>query len=112
MVRIRRFGVIRTANLAAIAFALLTLIFIIPFVIILFAAGPISFTDRTTGQSVDFGGSPLLLLFVPLAYAIIGWIVTALWCLVYNLAAALTGGVEMQLEGDTPAYRTDLPPAG
>ncbi|HEX7226091.1 MAG TPA: hypothetical protein VF367_10980 [Candidatus Limnocylindria bacterium] len=112
MVRIRRFGVIRTANLAAIAFALFTLVIIVPFVVILFAAGPISFTDRTTGQSVDFAGSPLLLLFVPLVYAIVGWIVTALWCLVYNLAAALTGGVEMQLEGDTPAYRTDLPPAG
>ena len=112
MVRIRRFGVIRTANLAAIAFALLTLVFIIPFVLILFAGGPISFTDRTTGQAVDFGGSPLLLLFVPLGYAIFGWIITALWCLVYNLAAALTGGVEMQLEGDVPTYRTDLPPAG
>lgn len=111
MVRIRRFGVIRTANLAAIAFALFTLIVIIPFVIILFAAGPISFTDRT-GQSVDFSGSPLLLLFVPLAYAIIGWVVTALWCLVYNLAAALTGGVEIQLEGDPAADRSDLPPAG
>jgi hypothetical protein len=112
MVRIRRFGVIRTANLAAIAFALLTLIFIIPFAVILFAAGPISFTDRATGQSVDFGGSPLLLLLVPLAYAILGWIVTALWCLVYNLAAALTGGVEMQLDGDAPVYRPDLPSAG
>lgn len=111
MVRIRRFGVVRTANLAAIAFALMTLIILVPIVVILLAAGPISFTDRTTGQSIDLG-SPLVLLLIPLVYAIVGWIITALWCLVYNLAAGLTGGVEMQLEGDAPPAVGGYPPAG
>jgi hypothetical protein len=40
---------------------------------------------------------------------VIGWLVTALFCLVYNLAAAITGGAEMQLLTDRPA---EVPPAG
>ncbi len=108
MVRIRRFGIVRTANVAAIAYLLLTLIILLPFVIILAAAGPMEFTD-SFGRTASVEMSPLLLLLLPLLYAVIGWIVTALFCLVYNLAAAITGGAEMELLTDRP---TEAPPAG
>lgn len=107
MVRIRRFGIMRTANVAAIAYLLVTLIILLPFVIILAAAGPMEFTD-SLGRTASVEMSPLWLLLLPLLYAVIGWIVTALFCLVYNLAAAITGGAEIQLTGDG----SDLPPAG
>lgn len=111
MFRIRRFGVIRTANLAAILYALLTLIILIPIALIALAAGPMEFTD-SFGRRAAFEVSPLWLLLIPLVYAVIGWIFTALFCLIYNLAAAITGGVEIQLQGEaTPPARTDLPPA-
>ena len=55
---------------------------------------------------------PLILLLIPLAYAVIGWIVTVIFCLLYNLAARVTGGVEMQLTGDVPIVdRSDVAPA-
>ena len=110
MFRIRRFGVLRTANLAAVVYLLLTLLFVLPFVLILAAAGPMEFTDQFgRTASVDF--SPIWLLLVPLVYAVIGWIITALFCLIYNLAAAITGGVEIQLEGeDRVGVRRDMPP--
>jgi hypothetical protein len=108
MVRIRRFGIVRTANVAAIAYLLLTLIILLPFVLILAAAGPMEFTD-SLGRTASVEMSPLWLLLLPLLYAVIGWLVTALFCLVYNLAAAITGGAEMQLLTDRPA---EVPPAG
>ena len=110
MFRIRRFGVLRTANLAAVVYLLLTLLFVLPFVLILAAAGPMEFTDQFgRTASVDF--SPVFLLLVPLVYAVLGWIITALFCLIYNLAAAITGGVEIQLHGEQRAGgRTDLAP--
>ena len=110
MFRIRRFGVVRTANLAAVVYLLLTLLFVLPFVLILAAAGPMEFTDQFgRTASVDF--SPIWLLLVPLVYAVLGWIITALFCLIYNLAAAITGGVEIQLLGDErTSVHGDLPP--
>jgi L-cystine uptake protein TcyP (sodium:dicarboxylate symporter family) len=108
MVRIRRFGIVRTANVAAIAYLLLTLIIVLPFVLILAAAGPMEFTD-SLGRTASVEMSPLWLLLLPLLYAVIGWLVTAMFCLVYNLAAAITGGAEMQLLTDRPA---EVPPAG
>jgi hypothetical protein len=107
MVRIRRFGIVRTANVAAIAYLLLTLIILLPFVIILAAAGPMEFTD-SLGRTASVEMSPIWLVVVPLLYAVLGWLFTALFCLVYNLAAAVTGGAEMQLLTDRPA---DVPPA-
>ena len=98
MFRIRRFGVVRTSNVAAIAYFLVTLIVLIPFALIL-AAGPVSMTD-SFGNAARVEISPLFLLIVPLLYAGLGWVFTALFCLIYNLAARITGGAEFELVGD------------
>lgn len=111
MFRIRRFGVVRTANLAGVLYLVLSLIFVLPFVLILAAArqGSMTVTDQF-GQTTSIGFSPFLLLLLPLLYAVIGWIVTALMCLAYNLAARFTGGIEVQLVGDPQgSVRTDVP---
>jgi len=98
MFRIRRFGVVRTSNVAAIAYLLITLVFVIPFALVL-AAGPVSMTD-SFGNQTQIEISPIFLLIVPLLYAGIGWVFTALFCLLYNLAARVTGGAEFELVGD------------
>ena len=111
MFRIRRFGVIRTASVFAVLYLLLTLVFVLPFMVILAVAGPMTMTDQF-GQSTRVDVSPFFLLLIPLVYAVIGWIVTVLFCLLNNLAARITGGVEMQLTGDAPlAERPDVAPA-
>jgi len=98
MFRIRRFGVIRTSNVAAIAYLLITLVFVLPFALIL-AAGPVSMTDAF-GNRTAIEISPILLLIIPVVYAAIGWVFTALFCLLYNLAARITGGAEFELVAD------------
>lgn len=109
MFRIRRFGVIRTSNLAAIVYLLITLVFVVPFALIL-AAGPVSVTD-SFGNRTTVEISPLFLLIVPVLYAGIGWVFTALFCLLYNLAARITGGAEFELvaERGTEEPRPEWP---
>src|SRR4051812_47027949 len=86
--RIRRFGVVQTANLAAIVYLVLFAIFFVPAGLIGGLAGG------------AFGGnySAIFLIFAPIAYAIFGWIFVALGCLLYNLCAGWIGGVEFTLE--------------
>jgi hypothetical protein len=109
MVRIRRFGVIRTSNVAGVIYFILTAIFVIPFT--LFAAStPMTVTDRA-GRAVSFDVPWLLLLFIPFLYAAIGWLFTALGCLIYNLAARWTGGIEFEAIAVAPAAPPPAPPA-
>jgi hypothetical protein len=103
MVRIRRFGVIRTATAVAAIYFILVAIIAIPFAIIV-STTPMTYTDQF-GRTFRFELSPLLALFLPFIYAGIGWVFTALACLIYNLAARFTGGIEFE------ALAVGTPPA-
>ena len=99
----------KTATVAAVVYLLLTAIIVLPLVLIGASAGPITFTDqsgRTVSNQVPIG----LLLLAPFVYAGIGWLLTALACLIYNLAAAITGGAELELVQDRPAAVAQAPP--
>lgn len=109
MVRIRRFGVIRTSNVAAVIYFILTAIFVIPFTL-LAAATPMTFTDRF-GRTVSFELPWIFLLLIPFLYAGIGWVFTALACLIYNLAARWTGGVEFEAIAVAPSPPPPAPAA-
>ncbi|HET6318855.1 MAG TPA: hypothetical protein VFG86_20560 [Chloroflexota bacterium] len=90
--RIRRFSVVQTANLAAIVYLVLFAIFLVP----------IGLIGGIAGGAVGGGNySAIFLIFVPILYAIFGWIFVALACLLYNLVAGWVGGVEFTLE-DAP----------
>ena len=102
MVRVRRLGVVRTATVASVVYLLITLIILLPFVLVLATAGPITITDQA-GRTTTLELSPFVLLLLPFVYALIGWVLTALSCLIYNLAAAITGGAELELVGEIPA---------
>ena len=105
MVRIRRFGVIRTATAVAAMFALVilvgTLIIGVPIALLAGAAG------RNSGEAagimgVGVVGVVLFGLFGAVAYGIGGWIVTAIACAIYNVVAGWFGGIEVQLENTAP----------
>ena len=96
MFRIRRFGVIKTANVVAVIYSLIIAIIFVPIVALVLAFG----RDQAPGGAVAviIGG-----LVVAIAYAIFGWIFTAIACAIYNLAAGWVGGIEVQLERVEPA---------
>jgi hypothetical protein len=106
MVRLTRFGVVRTASVAAIVYLILSAIICIP--IALFAAGtPMTVTDQF-GRTVTMQFPTLFIAFLPILYAVFGWIFTAVACLIYNLAAWATGGIEFEA---VPVAAPAPPPA-
>jgi hypothetical protein len=108
MVRLTRFGVVRTASVAAIVYLILSAIIFIP--IALFASGtPMTITDQF-GRTVTMQFPTLIFAFLPIFYAIFGWIFTAIACLIYNLAAWATGGIEFEAVPVAPRSAAPPPP--
>jgi hypothetical protein len=105
MFRIRRFGVIRTANTAALIYVILVVVIFIPIGLLVAIAGSTTTFPGATGAFTgNAAGIGVLVLGLLLAvfYGILGWIFTAIACLVYNLAARMVGGIEIQLEAVQP----------
>ena len=104
MFRIRRFGVIRTANVVAFFYVVIVVVIAIPIGLIVAIAAPAggnlpggAFTGNAAGLGIIFFG-----FLAAVFYGILGWIFTALACLLYNFAAGMIGGIEIQLEAVEP----------
>jgi hypothetical protein len=92
MHRVRRFGVIQTANMAAMMYFVMTIIFLVPF--FMFASMLPDMGDDT-GMAWLSGAA---LFFVPPLYAAFGWVATAIACWFYNIIAGFVGGIAVDLE--------------
>ena len=88
--RIKRFGVHSTASTVAILYFVLGVI-LVPIVFFVSAANP-------TGKMPS-----IVLILVPVGYAVFGYIMTAIMCWIYNMIASWSGGVAMTLEADEAA---------
>jgi hypothetical protein len=91
MKRVKSFGVYQTSKVAAIILFITALIFMIPLGLM---------GTFILGRSIP--GFPfidgLFFIFFPFMYGIVGFIMTALGCLIYNLIAKWTGGIEFEIE--------------
>jgi hypothetical protein len=102
MVRIRRFGVITTSNVAAAIYFVLTLIIVIPIALLIAAAPQAQFSSGLGTQPSLGPAAGIFLLIVPFVYALVGWLFTAIFCLLYNLAARFTGGIAVEVVHEAP----------
>ena len=104
MVRIRRFGIVRTANMVAALYAFIALIFAAFFA--LFALLGVAVAPRGSSFSGQLGtgivGVLILAVILVVFYGVIGWVFTAIACAIYNLIAGWFGGIEIQIEGGAP----------
>ena len=91
MKRIKKIGVYQTAKVAAIIYFLLAAVFMIPFGLLT------SFIGNDEVPGIPFGGG-LFFIFLPILYGLIGFIMTAVACLIYNLVSNWTGGIEVEFE--------------
>jgi hypothetical protein len=115
MVRIRRFSVIRTATVVALMYVIAIAIIGIPLLVILALAGSVA-QDGVGGGALLLVGGVVGVLVLGIVYAIVGWVITAVACLLYNAAASFTGGIEVQVEhleavAQQPAVPDWVPPA-
>ncbi|HIF14758.1 MAG TPA: hypothetical protein EYQ86_05325 [Bacteroidetes bacterium] len=98
MKRIKKFGVFQTAKVFAVITFLFSSFMLLPFFIY------VSFLSSIFGQS--FGsmglffpsGSSYFLIIIPFIYGILGFIMSAIGCLIYNLISKWTGGIEIEVE--------------
>lgn len=88
--QIRKFGVLQTAKVVAIMYALLGLVFV-PVFLFVSAVSP-------NQQGVGAGFA----LLMPILYGALGFLLTALTCTLYNLVAGLVGGIEVELSESPP----------
>lgn len=91
MIRVKKFGVFQTAKVVGIIYALVSLVIILPF----FMIGSM-LSQEFFPEMAEFGGAILIVL--PLVYGLVGFLFTALGCVVYNLIAGFTGGIEIEME--------------
>jgi hypothetical protein len=121
-VTIRRFDVIRTANVVAVLYAvaviIVVLVFFVPFLLIAGLAG-MSSSDSEMGSVVGAGlvGGLLFAGIGIVFYGAVGWVMTAIVCALYNFVAGRIGGIRVivDVEGPypgTPAYGGPGYPAG
>jgi hypothetical protein len=84
--QIRRFGVVQTAKVVAVLYALMGLLFA-PLVLL-----TTLFTPRESGLGPGFA------LALPVLYGLVGFVFTAIACAIYNLVAGWVGGIEVELD--------------
>jgi len=84
--RIRRFHPLQTAKTMAVLYGLVSILFVPVFMFL-------------PGQSYGW----MVAILIPVGYALVTFIVTAIGAAVYNLVSGWVGGIEFELEA---------PPAG
>ncbi len=117
MFRIRRFGVVRTATVAALMYVVIVLVIFIPILLITALVGITPSGSDAIGGAGALAGVLILGLLAALFYGAFGWIFTAIACLLYNLVARWVGGIEVQVEavapiGQPPASAPTAQPPG
>ena len=110
-VSIRRLDVIRAANIAAVLYAVIILAFgLILFVPFVLFAGVASTQIGGEAGAATFGGGVigaiLIFVFAAVAYAIFGWIFTAILVALFNLVAGRMGGLRADVVFES------MPPGG
>lgn len=109
MYRIRRFNVLKTSTVVAVMYVVIIAVVAIPFLLLIAVAG----VSLSGGQSAGAGAIGVVAallgaVLVALFYGLIGWVFTAIACVVYNIAAGWVGGIEIQVE---PVAPPQPPPA-
>ena len=112
MIRIRRFGIVRTATVLAVLYTVAALIFFGIFALFILLAGA---QQPAFPGMMDMGAGVIGLLIggliVSAIYGLFGWIFTAIFCLLYNWVASFTGGVEFELKAAPSVTAQPVPPA-
>ena len=100
MVRIRRFNIVKTATVVALIYVVIVAIFAIPFTLLVGIAG----VSMNGGPQVGAGIVGILIFSVVIAlfYGLLGWIITAIGCAIYNLVAGWIGGIEVEVDRVEP----------
>jgi uncharacterized membrane protein YagU involved in acid resistance len=85
--QIKRLSPHQNAKVSAVMFALVSLVFVLPF-------GLIASMFSPNGMGMGLG----MLIALPLIYLVMGYIGTAISCWIYNIVSGMVGGIEYEAE--------------
>jgi hypothetical protein len=91
--RLKRIGVLKSAIMGGIGYALLSLL-MIPFFLFFMMFAPM----HEAGMPGQWALSGAFVFLLPLIYGIMGFVGTALGAAVFNLIAMMVGGLDIELE--------------
>jgi len=89
MAQIRSFGVLQTAKFIGTLYAAVSALFAVPIALIGVVVAAV--TDKPGGYAI------VLVVFAPLVYGLMGFLVAALGAWAYNALAARIGGIEVEI---------------
>ncbi len=89
--RIRKFGVGQTAKVFGILYAMCGLLFL-PIAILIMVISP------TAGAVFGIGFA----IAIPILYGLLGFIMVAIVCALYNVVSGWVGGIELELSDSVP----------
>jgi Zn-dependent protease with chaperone function len=84
-IQIQKFSMHQNAKVFAVLMAVSSLVFVIPFTLIAGFAAP-----------KDAGFPRFMMLLVPIFYLVIGYVMVAVGCWIYNFVAQYIGGLEYE----------------
>ena len=93
MYRIRRFGVVQTATTFAAIYFFVVALFAIPLTLIV-----------ATARNNSAGALAIVVfaLVGAAVYGLVGWVITAIGCVLYNVVSGWVGGIEVQIDPVAP----------
>jgi uncharacterized membrane protein (DUF485 family) len=86
MQQIKSFGVLQSAKVMSLVYAILGILVAVGFVL-----------ARAMHRGVHHPRVLVLLIFVPILYGILGFVLTVVVCGIYNWVARRLGGIEIEL---------------
>lgn len=100
--RIRKIGILSVAKIYAVMMLVLSLLISVPYGLMIMLFGAVM-VGSGANQGLMAGGGAivmglLVMIGIPVFYALIGFIAGALGALVYNIFAGIVGGVEIEVE--------------
>lgn len=110
---IRRFGIFSAAKIYAVVMAGMGLLIGVPLGIIMMIFGAAMMaggSNSAAGGGVGIGIGIFYMIGLPIIYGILGFIFGAIGALIYNMAAGIIGGLEMELDNVELSYTQPPPP--
>ena len=94
--RLTHVNPVKLGTTLAVIYGIMSLIVIIPLFLIMSAVSAVGAKNGAQAMPVIFSG--VFMIFLPIIYAVVGFIGGFLADLIYNLVAKWTGGVEFTTE--------------
>jgi hypothetical protein len=111
---IKRFGVFSAAKIYGVVMAGVGLVIGIPLglLMIIFGAAMMSASGRNSaaGGGVGIGIGVFYMIGLPILYGVLGFVLGAISAAIYNMAAGMLGGLEMEMENADTTYATPPSP--